>query len=283
MLLSWLSDLAGNVLGGILGKGVSSAMDLKSSEKLIKAQLEAQKDLFEFENKNKHQFEIGDLKAAGLNPVLSATNPSAVGVGGVSAPNWSSDDDVFNSAMAFQQQKRSMDIQDKQANAMAMNAEAAMLQARNGQVASSAKANLDNTSAEIAWMKADAEVQSLYKGLAQTDANIKYLSGKFEEAIAAAMEHRAGAKDKLESAIGRKISNQEEQFVLDLINDPALEGTPTKNALILAKGLKLNTSERVALVAAITGHKFRPKQDRVVENSNSASSAFDDIVKYNVD
>lgn len=279
MPLSWLGTFAGN----ILGKFASSAIDSHFSRGLIDKQLSAQKDLFEFENRNKHQFEVDDLKAAGLNPILSATNPSAIGVGGVSAPNWTSDDDLFSPAIAMAQQKKGLEIQDKQANAAAMNAEAALIQAHNGEVASSAKANLDNTNASIAWMKADTELQNLVKELSVKNANIQYLTGKFEEALAAAMEHRAGAKDKFESAIGRNISNSEEKFILDMINDPALEGTPTRNALILAKSLNLPTSERVALVAAIAGHKFRPKQDKVVENSNSASSAFDDIVKYNVD
>lgn len=281
--MGFLGNLVGNVLGGIVGKGVSSAMDLHSSKALIQEQLKAQKDLFEFENTNKHQFEVGDLRAAGLNPILSATNGNAIGVGGVSAPNWSSDDDVFSPSAAKALQVKQMDIQDKQANAAAMNAQAAMVQAHNGEVASSAKANLDNTQASIAWMKADLELENLVKGIAQQDANIRYLSGKLEEALSSAQEHRAGAKQKLEDALGKSISNQEEQFVLDMINSPDLKDTPTRTALILANKLKLPTAERVALVAAITGHKFRPGKDRVNENASSASSAFDDLVKYNVD
>lgn len=279
MLLSWL----GNFFGNIAGKYISSAMDSHFSHKKIQEQLAAQKSLFEFENRNKHQFEVDDLRAAGLNPMLSATNPSAIGVGGVTAPNWTSDDDVYGSAVQMAQQSKSLDIQEKQANAAALNAEAALIQAHNSEVASSAKANLDNTNASIAWMKADTELQNLVQELKVKNANIQYLSGKFEEAIAAAQEHKAGAKDKLESAIGRKISNSEEKFILDMINDPDLKDTPTRNALILAKGLNLNTSERLGLVAAITGHKFRPKQEKVNENANSGVSAFDDIVKYNVD
>lgn len=280
--MSWLTGFLGNLAGNVLGKFASSAIDSHYSGQVIDRQLNAQKELFEFENRNKHQFEVEDLKAAGLNPILSATNGNAIGVGGVSAPNWTSDDDIFSPSAARALQEKQISVQDTQAKAAAMNAEAAMIQAHNGQVSSSAKANLDNTSAEIAWMKADAEIQTLYKGLAEKDANIKYLSGKFEEAIASALEHRSGAKDKLESAIGRNISNSEEKFVLDLLRDPNLEGTPTKTALILAKGLKLNTSERVALVAAITGHRFRPKYEKN-ESSSSAVSAYDDFVKYNVD
>lgn len=281
--MSFLGNLAGNLLGSIIGKGVSSAMDLHSSKQLIDAQLQAQKDLFKYENTNKHQFEIGDLKAAGLNPILSATNPSAIGVGGVSAPNWSSDDDVFGPSAAKALEAKQLSIQDKQANAVALNAEAAMVQAHNNQVATSAKANLDNTQASIAQMKADLEVESLVHKIRETDANVNFLSGKLEEALASASEHRAGAKQKLEDALGKKLTNQEEKMLVDLINDPDMAGTATQHALVLAKGLKLPTSERVALVAAINGHKFRAKKDRINENANSATSAYDEQIKYMVD
>ena len=48
--LAWLGEIAGN----LLGKWASSAMDLSSSSKLIDKQLQAQKDLFAYENQNKH-------------------------------------------------------------------------------------------------------------------------------------------------------------------------------------------------------------------------------------
>lgn len=282
--MSWLTSVLGNVAGSVLGKFASSAIDSHYSGQVIDKQLKAQKELFEYENRNKHQLEVQDLRDAGLNPILSATNGNAIGVGGVSAPNWTSDDDVFSPSAARQ-------IQEKQVKAQEMSAEAALLQAKNGQVASSAKANLDNTSATIAWMKADAEINALYKGLQEKDATIKYLGAKYTEAIDAAAEHRAGAKQKLEDAVGKNLSNKEfESFVKlvkDLEKDPGMQGTATLSAMQVAMHLPhLSREERIPLIASLTDwrrSKVKSHKHDVKENANSASSAFDDIIKNYVD
>lgn len=279
--MSFLGGIVGSVLGGLFGKSQSSAMDLKASKELIQAQLEAQKQLFEFENSNKHQFEIGDLKAAGLNPILSAMNPQAIGVGGVSAPNWSSDDDVFGPASARALQAEQLKINDAMARSSLINAEANMLKSRSGASA----VQVDN---QLKLFKADAELANIYADTANKSSSAQLAKGKFEEAISMVNYNKAAALSKVEDTIGRKLSNREQKMFVDLLEDPNMEGTATKNALVLAKNLNLAAAERVGLVAAIAGHKFRPKYDKKEMNDKANSGKSVDPVenalsKYIVD
>lgn len=277
--MSFLGGLVGNVLGGLFGKATSSAIDLKSSKELIQAQLEAQKQLFEYENSNKHQFEVGDLKAAGLNPVLSAMNPQAIGVGGVSAPNWSSDDDVFGPASARAMQAEQMKINDAMARSSLLNAEANMLKSRSGASA----VQVDN---QLKIMKADAELENIIADTAYKSSSAQLAKGKFEEAISMVHYNKAAAINKVEDTLGKKLSNREKELFVDLLENPDLKGTALHNALVLAKNLNLPTSERVGLVAAIIAHKLRPKLDKVNERANSGKSVDpveDALSKYVVD
>ena len=279
--MGFLGNLVGNVLGGIVGKAASSAMDLKSSKELILAQLEANKQLFEFENSNKHQFEVGDLKAAGLNPILSAMNPSAIGVGGVSAPNWTSDDDVYGPASAKAMQAEQLKINDSMAKSSLINAEANMLKSRSGASA----VQVDN---QIKLMKADAELANIIEDTRNKSASVRLAAGKFEEAMSMVHYNKAAAINKLEDTVGRKLSNREEQMFVDLLDDPNIKGTATYHALILAKNLNLPTAERIGLVAAITGHRFRGKAEKNEMNDKANSGKSVDPVdsalsKYIVD
>ena len=71
------------ILGGVLGFagdlfGASMASDAQSSA--MQANREMQERNIEWEREqlhNKHQWEVGDLRKAGLNPILSATTGSS--------------------------------------------------------------------------------------------------------------------------------------------------------------------------------------------------------------
>lgn len=109
-------------LGSFLGHVASSAFDAHMQRQNMVKQLNLQKELFQYENTNKHQFEVQDLKAAGLNPILSATNGSALGVGGVGLGSSIGADNPYNSAKALEMQRKQMGIEQQNADSQTKNA-----------------------------------------------------------------------------------------------------------------------------------------------------------------
>lgn len=77
------SAIRGDVFGSVAGGLVSSVLGSHSAKK----QAALQRQNWAYQQQNAHQFEVGDLKAAGLNPILSATNSQIAGMG--SAPSMS--------------------------------------------------------------------------------------------------------------------------------------------------------------------------------------------------
>lgn len=121
--MSLLGGLVGNLIGNVAGKLFGSATDAHYQSQMMEKQEALQEKLFQFENKNKHQFEVYDLKAAGLNPILSATNGSAVGVGGVSISNFSSDSELYASAKQLELAKNAQKIEQQNADSNSKNAD----------------------------------------------------------------------------------------------------------------------------------------------------------------
>lgn len=121
--MSFLGSAAGAIIGGI-GEyfGTSSANSLQQS--LFNQQIGFNREVMQ----NRHQWEVEDLKKAGLNPLLSATT----GTGTLSAPNPPTTQKANYSQSAAQlAQLASLSIQDKQANAMLQSAEAARISAES--------------------------------------------------------------------------------------------------------------------------------------------------------
>ena len=116
--MSWLESAAGSVIGGI-GEyfGTSSANALQQS--LFNQQIGFNREVMQ----NRHQWEVEDLKKAGLNPLLSATT----GTGTLSAPSPPTTQKANYAQSAAQ--LATLSIQDKQADAMLQSAEAAKISA----------------------------------------------------------------------------------------------------------------------------------------------------------
>lgn len=122
----------GLIGASILGNAANSAINGALS-------LHNQKKLFEFENKNKHQFEVADLRAAGLNPILSAMNPQTASVGGTSLSGSDGGTSSVNSALSYKAKKaeikvaqmnaetelKKVQVEDKKAQAALITAQAA--------------------------------------------------------------------------------------------------------------------------------------------------------------
>lgn len=122
--MSFLGDAAGAVAGGVLGGigeyfGTSSANALQQS--MFNKQMAFNREVMQ----NRHQWEVEDLKKAGLNPLLSATSPTGtLSAPGASAPAKAN---YAQSAQAL----ASLAIQNKQAEAQLASSEAAKLNAES--------------------------------------------------------------------------------------------------------------------------------------------------------
>lgn len=120
----------GSALGGalsVVGSLVGARMQNSASERFQQTSINASRESM----LNRHQWEVEDLKKAGLNPILSATN-SAGGTINASAPSAAQLDfgkmlnSIANSALA----KKEMDLAQFKADTDRIKSEADMLRAK---------------------------------------------------------------------------------------------------------------------------------------------------------
>lgn len=140
--MGWFSDalkgVAGDALGGLIGGGINSAYAQQNAEQ----NMGLQKELWKYMQSNKHQLEVQDLEAAGLNKILSATNGQAIG-----APSVSGSADTSNTVNSAVAAKRQYEVAKINAETEKVKAEADK---------TNAQANADNAATNKA--KADQDI-----------------------------------------------------------------------------------------------------------------------------
>lgn len=160
--MSFLSDVAGAVIGA--GSSIWSSNKANSAAFEMQANsINAQRESMQ----NRHQWEVEDLRKAGLNPILSATNSAGGSISGatanVTAPDISGAlNKIANSAFAKKQTELlEKDLQVKQDNAKAnltnadansINAQAKMIEAHNDQIKTNSAVEYNN--ANISYLGA---------------------------------------------------------------------------------------------------------------------------------
>lgn len=160
--MSFLGDIAGAVIGAgssIWGANQSNSAAFEMQANSINAQRESMQ--------NRHQWEVEDLRKAGLNPILSATNSAGGSISGatanVTAPDISGAlNKIANSAFAKKQTELlEKDLQVKQDNAKAnltnadanqINSQARMIEAHNDQIKTNSAVEYNN--ANISYLGA---------------------------------------------------------------------------------------------------------------------------------
>ena len=96
--MSWLSDTLGNIAGSVLGGLGSSEIQSQYNEKAIRLQNELNVDNY----RHRYQWAVEDMRNAGLNPILAATNGIGGSISGASAASVGMSDigSTMNSAKA---------------------------------------------------------------------------------------------------------------------------------------------------------------------------------------
>lgn len=161
------SAIRGDIFGSVAGGIVSSVVGSNSAKK----QAALQRQNWAYQQQNAHQFEVGDLKAAGLNPILSATNSQIAGMG--SAPSMSDNGvgaGVTNSITAALTRQANVEIEKTKADIALKEAQTNAANARTNAI--SAGIYGDDTSkaserygAETANIKADTAMKNSSKAL----------------------------------------------------------------------------------------------------------------------
>lgn len=88
--MGWLSDLGKSAFGALTGGLISGGLGQVSNALNTKRTLEADKELFKYQNSNLYQFMVEDLNKAGLNPLLAVNGlhgASGGSVGGSTSSN----------------------------------------------------------------------------------------------------------------------------------------------------------------------------------------------------
>ncbi|QRV61670.1 VP2 [Gokushovirinae sp.] len=174
------SAIRGDVFSSVAGGIVSSVLGSNSAKK----QAALQRQNWAYQQKNAHQFEVGDLKAAGLNPILSATNSQIAGMG--SAPSMSDNGvgaGVTNSITAALTRQANVEIEKTKADIALKEAQTNAANARTNAI--SAGIYGDDTSkaserygAETANIKADTAMKNSSKALQDSQKTFYDIQGR---------------------------------------------------------------------------------------------------------
>ena len=205
--MSWLSNTLGSVAGSILGSSVQNHYNSANA---------AQANAWNVENyKHRYQWAVDDMRSAGLNPVLAATNGIGGSISGASAASVGMSDigSTMNSANAACAAER----QAKNAEHLAVSqieknvAEAdSTRQATHGIVLDNGiKANNLNLAEQTYEKRLGYELQRMDQELQNLRLQGSYLSSGILSNIASANQSNSAASFASQNA---RLSKQEADF-----------------------------------------------------------------------
>jgi hypothetical protein len=205
--MSWLSNTLGSIAGSVLGSAVQNHYNSANA---------AQANAWNVENyKHRYQWAVDDMRAAGLNPVLAATNGIGGSISGASAASVGMSDigSTMNSARAAGAAER----QAKNAEHLAVSqidknvAEAdSTRQATHGIVIDNGiKANNLNLAEQTYEKRLSYELQRMDQELKNLRLQGSYLSSGILSNIASANQSNSAASFAVQNA---RLSKQEADF-----------------------------------------------------------------------
>lgn len=205
--MSWLSDTLGSVAGSVLGSAVQNHYNSANA---------AQANAWNVENyKHRYQWAVDDMRQAGLNPILAATNGIGGSIAGASAASVGMSDigSTMNSAKAASAAERQaknvehlaasqIDRNFAEANYFRQNAHGVVLD--NG-----IKANNLNLLEQTYEKRLGYELQRMDQELQNLRLQGSYLSSGILSNIASANQSNSAASFSSQNA---RLSKQEADF-----------------------------------------------------------------------
>lgn len=228
--------MLGEILGGIASDLIGGMFAENSAEELAQQQFEHQKELARIQNdynvenyQHRHQWEVVDLRKAGLNPILSANSAGSVAAAGQgsaalgqSAHKYDMTKQInalANTAYA----KKQMQLADYQAETERIKADADMLRARNDEARTPSAISLaENQSGylvkqtemldknyELQKLYNDAQVreidQRIINSVMEVQAKVKYYEQSGQAALMSASAQQASAAAAMRSAAAQEM------------------------------------------------------------------------------
>lgn len=209
--MSWLSDTLGNIAGSVLGGLGSSEVQSNYNEKAIRLQ----NDLNVENYKHRYQWAVDDMRAAGLNPILAATNGIGGSISGASAGTIGMSDIGANmnsarsSSAAERQAKNAEHLAVSQIEKNVAEADSTR-QATHGIVLDNGiKANNLNLAEQTYEKRLGYELQRMDQELQNLKLQGSYLSSGILSNIASANQSNSAASFAVQNA---RLSRQEADF-----------------------------------------------------------------------
>jgi hypothetical protein len=209
--MSWLSNTLGNIAGSVLGGLGSSEIQSKYNEEAIRLQNQLNVENYQ----HRYQWSVDDMRAAGLNPILAATNGIGGSISGASAGTIGMSD--IGSNMNSARSSSAAERQAKNAEHLAISqidknvAEAdSTRQATHGIVLDNGiKANNLNLAEQTYEKRLGYELQRMDQELQNLRLQGSYLSSGILSNIASANQSNSAASFAVQNA---RLSKQEADF-----------------------------------------------------------------------
>lgn len=217
--------IVGSVVGGLFGMAGASQQAASAKEQTILA-AKLQRANWEYAQKNAHQFEIEDLRNAGLNPILSANHSQLASMPSVSIGSGASGYGQLGSIMA--------------------HAVTSGLQLRNDNERiklEQAKVDLDKSRLELDQQQSAKKIDLYEKEIDKIDADIAVNFERLEldrRLNSASVEERLAAAGELRARTGQAIASTD----LTNLEKKKLE-MQMQYGTVLASYLPLNAREYI--------------------------------------
>lgn len=205
--MSWLSDTLGSVAGSVLGSAVQNHYNSANA---------AQANAWNVENyKHRYQWAVDDMRAAGLNPILAATNGIGGSISGASAASVGMSDigSTMNSARAAsaaeRQAKNAEHLAGSQIDKNAAEADSVRQRTHGIVLENGILANDLNLREQTYEKRLGYELQRMDQELQNLRLQGSYLSSGILSNIASANQSNSAASFASQNA---RLSKQEADF-----------------------------------------------------------------------